>query len=694
MRPFLLALLLAAPSFAAGSPEALARSVTIYRDTYGVPHIYAKTDAGAVFGLMYAQAEDNFWQLETDYIHMLGRAAEVDGPAGLLSDILTRAWEVERSSRAHYDHASSEVRTICDAFAAGLNYYLAKHPEVHPRLLTRFEPWFALVEEHHGPAGSGITLAERVAAFPGLAAAPRPTLPPADPNEGSNMWAVSPARSASGHALLLINPHVGFFGADQRYEAHLHSGQGLDVSGFATLGAPYIWSGHNRYLGWSHTNNYAQTADVYRETFDDPGDPLAYRYGSGHRRAVEWTEVIRVKTADGIETRTVTFRKTHHGPILGIRDGHALAVRAAAVVEGGRLEQSWRTDKARNLREFQAALARRAITGSNTIYSDVRGNIYYLHGNAIPRRSTQFDWSKPVDGSDPATEWQGLHTIDELPHVLNPPSGYVQNCNSTPFLTTSGGANPRREDFPAYMVPEPDTPRAQRSRAILDGTGRFTFAEWTRLGLDSKVGIAAARIRELDAAFAALRQSDATRAAKIADLIAALDAWDQVGRNDSVPMTLFIRLEEARRSGADPIPALERVKANLEGAWGTWRVAWGEVNRLQRIHTSGTLEQFSDSRPSVPVPGAPTFTGTIFTFGTRAVPGQKRQYGTVGDSYVAVVEFARRPQARSLLVNGQSADPASPHFFDQAPLYSTQQFKPAWFTLLEIRKHLERKYRP
>ena len=690
MRNLVLALLLAAPSFAATSPETLARTVTIYRDTYGVPHVYAKTDAGAVFGLVYAMAEDNFWQLETDYIGLIGRRAEVDGMPGVMQDLLVRAWEVEKGAKQQYEQASPQLRMLCDSFAAGLNYYLANHPEVHPRLLTHFEPWFALAEEHHGPAGTGITPAERTAAFPALGSAPVTGGMGMDFNEGSNMWAVAPGRSADGHALLLINPHVQFFGGGQRYEAHLHSGQGLDVSGFAMLGSPYIWSGHNRYLGWSHTNNYAQTADVYLETFDVPGDPLTYRYAGGHRRAVEWTDTIRVKTDSGTENRTVTFRKTHHGPILGVRNGQALAVRAAAV-DGGRMEESWIVDKARNLREFQAALARRAYTGSNTIYADVKGNIYYLHGNAVPKRSTRFDWSKPVDGSDPETEWQGLHTIDELPHVLNPKSGWVQNCNSTPFLTSGGGDNPIRENYPAYMAPEPDTPRSQRSRAILDGTGRFTFAEWTKLGLDTKVGIASARIAELKAA---MKDVAPERSAKLADLMTVLDQWDQVGRNDSVATTLFVRTEEARRANLGPVAALEKVKSDLEGAWGTWRVPWGDVNRLERVHTSGRMEPFSDEKPSLPVPGAPTFTGTIFTFGTRSAAGQKRQYGYVGDTYIAVVDFGKKPVAKSLLVFGQNADPSSPHFFDQGKLYSAQQFKPAWFTLGEIKKHTEKKYRP
>ncbi len=688
----LLACLLLTAFTAAAAPP----PVTIYRDTYGVPHIYGKTDASVAFGLMYAQAEDNFWQLEEDYIRTLGRRAEVDGPSGLAGDILARAWETEKRARDHYAHADAKLRALCDAFASGVNHYLARHPAVRPRLLTRWEPWFILAEEHGGPPGAGISRAERERAFPALAGAGAIDTPQ-DADEGSNMWAVGPTRSATGRAMLLINPHVGFFGGGQRYEAHLHSDEGLDVSGFAILGTPYIRSGHNRFLGWSHTNNYAQTADVYLEQFDDANDRLAYRYGTGHRRAVEWTDQIRVKTAQGVEQRQVVFRRTHHGPVLGMRGDAGLAVRAVSA-EGGDMAQRWAMARARNLREFKSALGRLALTGSNTIYADRDGNIYYLHGNAIPRRNAGVDWTKPLDGSDPATEWQGLHPLAELPQVLNPKSGWMQNCNSTVFLTTAGEDNPLPAKYPAYMTPEPDTARSQRSRAILAGAARFTFEEWTRAGLDSKIGIAAARVPELAAQYQKWNAADSARAARLADLVAALKEWDQVARIDSVPATLFVRMETRARANADApyalVEALEKVKAELEAAFGTWRVAWGEVNRLQRVHTSGTLEAFRDDRPSVPVPGAPTFTGTIFTFGTRQTPGQKRMYGTVGNTYIAVVEFGKKVQARSLLVFGQSSDAASPHYFDQAGLYSTQRFKPAWFELSEIKHHLEKKYRP
>src|SRR5262245_31243175 len=451
--------------------EKLARSVTIHRDSFGVPHIFGKTDASVVFGLMYAQCEDNFWQLETDLTRAIGRAAEIDGERWMANDLAYRAFEVEKLSKAEYERMPAKSKVLCDAFAAGLNYFITRNPQVKPRMIARFEPWQILAMNRMGRVSGlsriGLRLNEiRIGTLESAGATGHGAADldltalrswfdqmKAEPLEGSNMWAIGPAKSASGKAMLLINPHVGFFGGGQRYEAHLRSDEGLDVYGFAILGTPYIRSGFTQNLGWSHTNNYADTADTYLETFDDPENPLAYRYGGGYRAAVEWTEEVKVKTANGVETRRYRFRKTHHGPIIGARDGKQVAARAAMIEEGGELQQRFAMNRTRNFAEFKAALSRLTLTGSNTIYADRAGNIYYVHGNAVPRRNPKFDWTKPVDGDKAETEWQGYHTLDELPHLLNPKSGFLQNCNSTPFLTTLEG-NPRKEDFPKYLAPE------------------------------------------------------------------------------------------------------------------------------------------------------------------------------------------------------------------------------------------------
>jgi acyl-homoserine-lactone acylase len=708
-----------ASQMARDSASEMARQVTIYRDTYGVPHIYAPTDAACVFGLMYAQAEDNFRQLENTYIDMLGRAAEVYGERALMNDLLRRACEINRLAMAEYAQADARTRQLCDAFAAGLNYFLATHPHIKPQLITRFEPWHILTFDRGtwdldrvGVRREEVLAEMRRASLdrkqvsvvmPSEGEDLRAAISAeqSDPLTGSNMWAISSAKNASGHAMLFINPHIPFFGGSQPYEAHLHSDEGWNVSGFAGLGRPSIVDGFNDSLGWSHTSSRGDVADLYTERFDDPKHPLAYRYGAGYRLATEWEEEIKVKTERGIEVRRYKLRKTHHGPVIALRQGKALSVRVAAQKEGGVLQQRYAMSKARTFEEFKAAMARVSITGSNTIYADRAGNIYYVHGNKIPRRSLKFNWSQAVDGSNPETEWQGYHALSELPQLTNPKSGFLQNCNSTPFLTTTDD-NPREGDYPKYMVREGDNPRARNSRRILSGQEKFTFEEWARAATDRRVWAAEELIPRLVEDWEKLKSANPARAEKLKAAVNELKAWDQVSAIESNAMTLFTRWTVGpygetltnNQSATFRLGALAKAMNELERDFGTWRVAWGEVNRLQRIRTGGEPEQFSDERPSLPVAGGPGNLGIIFNFHTVKVEGSKRRYGRHGNTYLAVVEFGPQIQARSIRVFGQSADPNSPHYFDQAALYARGEFKPAWFTLPEIKAHAERVYHP
>lgn len=715
----LIATLCLAVSANAQSKVELASQVTIHRDTFGVPHIFGKTDAAVIFGLAYAQCEDNFWQLETDYINALGRAAELDGERGLARDLTFRLFEIERLSKAEYDRLPANLRALCDAFAAGVNHFIARHPETKPRLLTSLEPWNVLAFARAGRVGSvnrlGLNPNEiqlgKLETTDKAEASPTGFAGPMNlddfqswfvesnlgQEEGSNMWAVSPRKSASGNAMLFINPHVGFFGGGQRYEAQLKSEEGLNSYGFAILGTAYIRTGFNQFLGWSHTNNYADTADAYLESFDDAANPLAYKYGNEHRTAVEWTNTVKVKTEKGIELRRYRFRKTHHGPIIGYRNGKAVAARIARLEEGGELEQRIGMNRARNLKEFRAALGKLSLTGSNTLYADNRGNIFYVHGNAVPRRSTKFDWTKPVDGSTAETEWQGYHSLEELPVFLNPKSGFLQNCNSTAFLTTSEGNLPK-EKFPAYMVPEDDTPRARMSRRILTGKKKFTFDEWAKAATDATVGEAKQGIETLAEEWEQMKRENEAKAEELKPMVWALKSWDQIARLDSTETTLFIlTLERANADKGEAkfksLRALEKTVADLELKFGSWQVGWGEINRLQRVHTSGD-EAFDDKKPSLPVAGGPSFAGMAFTFTARTEKGQQRRYGTAGNTFVAVAEFGKQFRAQSILVFGQSADPQSKHFLDQAELYAAGKFKPVRFTLAEIKATLERSYHP
>jgi penicillin amidase len=716
-----------------GTPrqERIASTITIYRDTYGVPHIFGPTDASVIFGLAYCQAEDNFWQVEDNYIRALGRATEVYGEQALPADLADHGLGIPRLALAEYQKATPQMRRLYDAFANGLNYFLSTNEMVRPRLLNGFRGWYALalyrfmyhqndflnktgitpkdvlgavIEQKHAPSAGDRSSGGVGSVSGGWGDSSGDT--------GSNAWAIAPARSATGHAMLFINPHQPFFGMSQYYEAHLHSEEGLVFSGLTKFGFPFLYIGHNEVLGWSLTYNYPDLEDVYEERFDDPAHPLAYRYGEGYRQANVGDEVLRVKTAAGMVEKTFRFRATHHGPILAVRDGKPLAVRLAKLGEGGWLDEWYAMSRARSFQEFKKALSRGNQAYDNVIYADREGNIFYLHDGAVPRRSTKFDWSKPVDGSNPETEWQGYHTMDELPQVTNPKSGFVQNCNSTP-LQTSTEDNPDRSKFPAYMLDgETDNGRAQISRRILSGKSKWTIDEFARAAFDTTVIRAEAEIPALVDIWERLKAEDPARAERIKGPVTELKNWDHISTTKSVAMTLFA-LWQARlyqtTAPSSSVPAaivlrdekdrwfkirsLEDATSDLRKNFGTWRVAWGDINRLQRINSGGD-QPFDDNRLSLAVPGGPSWLGMVFAFNTRSSLGLRRQYGVQGHSYVSVVEFGPEVKARSILVMGETADPKSPHYFDQALLYSKQEFKPAWFTVEEVRANAESMYHP
>ena len=451
--------------------EKIAREVTVYRDVYGVPHVFGRTDASTIFGFAYAQAEDNFWRIEENYISAIGRSSEIYGEQALNKDRLNRALEIPKLAREEYSRLDSHTRAICDAFAAGLNYYLERHPETKPRLLTKFEPWYPLAFIRYNYYQNGFAQDPAID-FRNIQTAENE--PGLKANQGSNGWVISPSKSATGHAMLFINPHLPFSGSGQVYEGHVHSDEGWNFTGYTRLGFPFPYVGHNENGGWVSTDNAADLEDVYVETFDDSTRPLAYRYGDGYRMATERTEEIRVKTPAGMETRRFTMRKTHHGPIIAARDGKPLAIRMAKFEDDGWLREWYLMTKAKSLDELKRAMAPLNMLFGNVMYADRQGNTFYLYNGAVPRRNPRFDWAKPVDGSDPATEWQGYHTIDELPQLTNPKTGWMQNCNTTPFLLTSDG-NPDPKKFPGYMVQEGDNLRGEISRRILSENKKFTF---------------------------------------------------------------------------------------------------------------------------------------------------------------------------------------------------------------------------
>jgi acyl-homoserine-lactone acylase len=674
------------------SPARLARTVTIYRDTYGVPHVFGRTDASTAFGFAYAQAEDNFWRVEENFIQALGRASELYGEKTLNEDRLNRALEIPRLAREEYMRLDRHMRSLCDAYAAGFNHYLARHPEVRPRLLTKIEPWYTLAFIRYNYYQNGFARDRSLRRIALQTAAIDNDL---REHTGSNGWVIGPSKSATGHAMLFINPHLPFFGSGQVYEGHVHSDEGWNFTGYTRFGFPLPYVGHNENGGWVSTDNAADLTDVYLETFDDPSRPLAYKYGNGYRLATERVEEIRIKTATGLETRKFTMRKTHHGPIVASRDGKLLALRMAKLESDGWLREWYDMTRAKSLAALKRAMAPLNMLFGNVMYADRQGNTWYLYNGAVPKRDPRFDWTKPVDGSDPATEWQGYHTMDELPQLTNPKTGWMQNCNTTPFLLTSEG-NPDPKQFPKYLVQEGDNPRGAISREILANKSKFTFDEWTRLAFDTRVMSAGKRLPGLIAALKQhLSQQDSSEAVKLRQVHDELVRWNHQSTNDSVAMTLFSLWHDrvSDDENENQVSALTEVIKALERDFGTWRVAWGELSRLQRIDESKE-EEFQDSRPSLAVSGVNGNDGAVFTFYAAPMRGQKRRYGVAGASYVSVVEFAPKVRALSIHTFGASGDPKSRHYMDQAALYARGEFKPAWLTLEDIRANLRAAYHP
>jgi penicillin amidase len=661
----------------------LAEQVTITRDRYGIPHVHGESDAATVFGFAFAQAEDHYRQLEDNFIRALGRLAEVEGEGALEDDRLNRALEIPRLARDEYARLDADMRALVDAFASGVNYFLQRRRDVAPRLLARIEAWYPLAFIRYNYYQNGFAQGAMRQAGLRRAGAGEPI----DDGHGSNGWVIAPGRTRAGHALLFINPHLPYFGPGQVYEGHLRSDAGWHFTGYARFGFPLPYVGHNEDLGWVSTDNAADQFDAYLETFDDPADPLAYRHGTGHRRAVEWTDTIRVRRGDSIEARVFRFRKTHHGPVVGEVGGRPVAIALAKLEADGWLREWYRMTRARNLAEFKAAMRPLEMQFGNAMYADREGNLFYLYNGAVPRRDPSFDWGKAVDGSDPRADWQGYHDFEELPQLENPASSWMQNCNGTPFLLTDRG-NPDSTRYPRYMVTEPDTYRAMMSRRILAEDRKWTLEDLAVAAFDTRVVAADSAlpgwIREARRGPAGAERREA---------LGVLEAWDRRADTASAAMTLLATWVEWLGRDLRPGPALDSALASLGRDFGSWRVPYGEWNRLQRWDPFAG-ESGSDARPSLAHAGVPSWLGGVFT--TIPVPqdGQRRRYAVAGGSYVSAVEFG--PTVRALAVHpfGASGDPGSPHYFDQAPLFAAGRFRPAWFTAEEVAANAERTYRP
>lgn len=724
MRPFIcfkpktLLLLLFGLIVAACAENELARwkhraaRVEILRDDFGVPHVYGKTDADAVFGMIYAQCEDDFGRVEHNYLTAIGRLAEVEGEKFLYHDVRARLFMTFEEAQQQYEQAPAWLKEICQAWADGINYFLYTHPEVKPRLLTRFEPWMTLYFSEGSIGGNieSISVARLKDFYENthtgsLAMADASTCFLDEP-AGSNGFALAGKITQSGRAMLLINPHTSFY---FRGEMHMVSEQGLNAYGAVTWGQFFIYQGFNEKNGWMHTSSAADVMDEYVETLAKRGDTLMYRHGNKWLPVV--TKSIRVKYAEGdsLREKTFTIYRTHHGPITHANDTAWVAT-AMLWSPLRALEQSYKRMKTTSLDEFMQVLNLRTNSSNNTVYADADGNIAYFHGNFIPKRNPAYDFTQPLDGSNPASDWQGLHEISETVHVINPANGWIQNCNSTPF-TCALTNSPRKEDYPAYMAPDPENFRGIHAIRVLTGQTGITLDRLIELAYDPQLPAFERLIPGVVQAYA----SQANTFAFLKPAIDTLRKWDFRTSKNSVAMTLahfyatallqqhpqphgLTPMERINYLATETTPyermqVLATVVKKLAADFGTWSIPWGEVNRLQRL-TGGIQPIFDDAQPSLAIGMASGNWGALASFGARGNTPTKKLYGTYGNSFVAVVEFGDKVRAKSLLAGGQSANPVSPHFFDQAQRYADANFKEVAFYREDVERRARQIYHP
>lgn len=698
------AVLITALSLAFCAPAAAASySAKIVRDDWGIAHVSGRTDADAVFGMIYAQAEDDFNRIEMNYLTSLGRRAEADGEGAIWQDLRQRLWIDPADLQAQYAKSPPWLRKLMQGWAAGLNQYLADHPQVKPKVLTRFEPWMALSFSEGSIGGDieSVSLTQLQAFYEKRAIARTDKERGVVQREplGSNGIVIAPSHSASGHPLLLINPHTSFF---FRSELQVTSAEGLNAYGAATWGQFFIYQGFNAKAGWMHTSAGVDNIDEFAESITASGGGYTYRHGTAEKPVAQRPVTLSFRRADGtMGTRTFTTYATHHGPVVRAEGDKWIAV-ALMNRPVAALSQSFLRTKVSDIAGFRKVAALKANSSNNTLLATSKGETALFMPQFMPLRDQRFDYTRPVDGSNPQTDWQGLHTLDTLPEVVNPKNGWAFNVNDAPWWA-AGKDSPLQGAYPRYLDTGGMEPRTPHAIAVLSARPRFSLDDLVAAAYDPWLPAFATMVPQLVAAHTAA--PDARRAAAV-DLLAKWDKrWSVASTETSLAVFWADALwamgaEEARAqrmevedwiayrsTPAQKLAALDTAMAKLTADFGSWQVPWGEINRFQR-NDGAIVQTFDDAKPSTPVPFASANWGSLASFGASRYPGTKRYYGTYGNSFVAAVEFGPRVKARAVTAGGESGNPASPHFNDQAKNYADGNLRPVYFYPDELAPHV------
>ncbi len=706
-----------------------AQQTNIIRDEWGIPHIYGKTDADAVFGLMYAQCEENFPQIEKNYLEMLGRTAELTGASVLWDDLMMRLIQDSVKAIEDYNRSPKWFQILLQAHADGINYYLAKHPQVNPAVITKFKPWYHLMwtDGSVSPTKTGgIKIKDlknayqqketEVASNASMSIAAKTNAEifgDYDMEEktlrGSNGFAIAPKHSKNGNALLYINPHVPFY---FRSEMHMISEEGLNAYGAVTWGQMFIYQGFNERLGWMHTSSYADVADIYEEKMKQVNGNWTYEYDNAILPVTTRAIQVQYKEEGIMKVKSFTTFKTIHGPVMGLNTENN---KWLSLQENNRslnaLLECWTRTKANNLTEYKQALSLLANNSNNTVYADGDGNIAYWHGNFVPKRNPNYDYTLPVDGSIKATNWIGTHSLNEIVQSVNPENGWLQNCNATPYAV-AGKNSPLEKNYPAYMAPDGENARGLNAVRLLEKIDKISLADLIQIGYNKHL-----------TAFDILLPTFLDFAKNIAltaeeqKAINYLAAWNHDADTNSIATTLAV---EWGTKWAAEIPAATTEEAGtkailkyehmvndvsnhrklqllnatllaLKNIYGTWEMPWGAINRYQRVNPG---ERFNDSLASIAVAQTSSRWGQLPSFDSKRYPNTIKRYGFTGNSFIAAVSFGKKVEAKTIITGGQSRWANDKHFTDQAQKYIDGDFKTIHFYKADVLAHKATSYKP
>jgi len=670
------------------SPAAQLKSTEILWDTYGIPHIYGKDVKSLFHAFGWAQTQSHGNLLLRLYGQARGQAAEYWGQKYLASDRWVRTMGIPTRSRKWYEAQNPVFRSYLDAFAAGINAYARAHAESIDDEVKVVLPVNGEDVLAHLQRVLHFTFVVDPESVPSLDRQQQAHNTPL-PARGSNGWAIAPSRSASGNAMLLANPHLPWSDLFLWYEAQL-TAPGFDAYGAALVGVPVLSIAFNNNLGWTHTVNVHDGWDAYELTLVDGG----YQLDGKVKTFQTETQTLKIKQDDGtLRQEPFKVQSSVHGPVIATKDNKAIALRVVGLEQPGAIEQWWQMAGAKNLDEFETALKRLQIPMFTVMYADRAGHILHLFNGQVPVRSQGnfADWEGSIPGDTSTTVWTKTHPYQDLPRVLDPPSGWLQNANDPPWTTTFPQAI-APEDYPPYIAPRgPMEFRAQRSAQMLAEDKQISFEEMVKYKHSTRMELAD---RLLDDLIPAAQQQGSELARRA---VSVLKAWDRQANADSRGAVLFAfwaeamdtdrlfatpwKAEAARTTPdglanpAGAVATLEAVARKVETTYGSLDVPWGEVFRLR----------YDDV--DLPANGA---TGSLGVF--RAldfVPSADGRFQSIqGDSYVAAIEFSNPLRAKVLTSYGNATQPMSPHRGDQLKLFARQELRSVWRSRQEIEAHL------